>query len=135
MLVNDRTMALLEQALDFRASRHKVLLSNVANEETPGYRPKDLQFEHVLKQMANVQSTLPMGATAPGHFGGVSGSAPKALVVETVSDDQIATIDGNRVNIEMEMAKIAANTGKYGTIAQIAARRFQMILSAIREGR
>ena len=135
MLVNDRTMALLEQALDFRASRHAVLLSNVANEETPGYKPKDLQFQHVLKQMAGTRAALPMVATTPGHFGGAAGSALQAFVVEVVSNSQVTTIDGNRVNIEMEMGKIAINTGKYGAIAQILARKYQMMLSAIREGR
>lgn len=135
MLVNDRTIALLEQAMDFRASRHMLLLSNVANEETPGYRPKDLQFQHVLRQVAGARSTLPMVATAPGHLGGVSGSASQAFVVEVVSNAQLTRIDGNRVNIEMEMAKIATNTGKYGAIAQILTRKFQMMVSAIREGR
>ncbi len=135
MLVNDRTMALLEQALDFRASRHTVLLSNVSNEETPGYKPKDLQFQHVLKQVAGARSALPMVATTPGHLGGALGSAPQAFVAEVVSAGQVTTIDGNRVNIEMEMAKIASNTGKYGVITQILTQKFRMMLSAIREGR
>ena len=135
MFVNERTIALLAQAMDFRANRHTVLLSNVSNEETPGYRPKDVEFQHILKQAAGSQSSLPMVVTRPGHLGGAGGSTAQPVVVEVVSDNQFTSLDGNRVNIEMEMAKIATNTGKYGAIAQILTKKFEMILSAIREGR
>ena len=135
MVVNEQTIALLEHALDLRSRRHTVLLSNVANEETPGYQPKDLDFRSVLKRTAGVGTRLPMVATTSGHLGRPTGPMVQGTVVEVVADDQMTTMDGNRVNIEMEMAKIATNTGKYGAIAQILTRKFQMLQYAIREGR
>ena len=45
----DRTISVLENALDFRAERHRHLASNLANAETPGYRPTDIKFEEALK--------------------------------------------------------------------------------------
>src|SRR5205807_8674690 len=42
------TMKMLERSLDLMAQRHQVLLGNVANEETPRFKAKDMEFQAVL---------------------------------------------------------------------------------------
>jgi len=54
------TMKMLERSLDFMAQRHQVLLANVANEETPRYKAKDLDFQSVLASIGK-----PGGASIP----------------------------------------------------------------------
>ena len=44
MKVFDTTLARLERALDVRLVRQNVLSTNVANVDTPGFRPKDVDF-------------------------------------------------------------------------------------------
>jgi hypothetical protein len=44
MKVFDNTLARLERALDVRLIRQNVLAANVANVDTPGFRPKDVDF-------------------------------------------------------------------------------------------
>ena len=38
MTIFDRTMQLLNRTMDLRQARQRVIASNIANEETPGYR-------------------------------------------------------------------------------------------------
>ena len=45
----DNTMQLLHRSLDLRSARQRVIASNLANEETPGYRANDLQFAQQLQ--------------------------------------------------------------------------------------
>jgi len=44
-LMNRGNGALLEQVINFASQRHKLMLDNIANVDTPGYRQKDLSVE------------------------------------------------------------------------------------------
>ena len=44
MTIFDRTIGLLERAMDLRGTRQRIIASNVANEETPGYRAKEFDL-------------------------------------------------------------------------------------------
>jgi len=44
-LMNRGNGALLEQVINFASQRHKLILDNIANADTPGYRQKDLTVE------------------------------------------------------------------------------------------
>jgi flagellar basal-body rod protein FlgB len=54
--------------MDLRGARQRVIASNVANEETPGYRAKDLQFKEALSQAAKRAGMVHMRGTHPGHI-------------------------------------------------------------------
>ena len=43
------TQQLLELSLRVRGARHEVLSANIANADTPGYRPRDLDFESIIR--------------------------------------------------------------------------------------
>ena len=45
----DTTHRLLELSLRGRAARHEVLSANIANADTPGYRPRDLDFNAAMR--------------------------------------------------------------------------------------
>ena len=51
---NDRINQSLRAALDLRWQRHELLAHNLANADTPGFRPKDLEFEGVLQSVDGV---------------------------------------------------------------------------------
>ena len=50
------THELLALSLRTRAARHEVLSANIANADTPGYRPKDLDFNAVMKSAVEASS-------------------------------------------------------------------------------
>nr|MDJ0623902.1 flagellar basal body rod protein FlgB [Desulfocapsaceae bacterium] len=53
---SDQTMALLQKVLDLRADKEKVIASNIANSETPGYKPSRLNFEKQLQHALDKRS-------------------------------------------------------------------------------
>lgn len=49
----DEALGVHPQMLDFRVERSKVLASNIANAETPGYQAKDLDFGAMVQSLNN----------------------------------------------------------------------------------
>jgi flagellar basal-body rod protein FlgB len=128
------TMKILERTLDLRAARQQVIASNIANEETPGYRAKELRFQDALAAASQQAGHLSVRVTHEGHQNSLGFGTPvRGQIVDAPSGD--LPLDANSVNLEMEMAKLSDNALQYNTAAQIIAREFRGLLSAIREGR
>ena len=65
-------LSMLRARMQWHQERQEVLAENVANADTPNYRPRDLappNFENALQTVS-----LPLTTTAPGHIGGAGGS-------------------------------------------------------------
>ena len=117
----DRTIDLLGKDLDIRSRRHLLLVSNVANQDTPGYQARDLSFKAQLARSLKKEDRYDLD-----HVAG-------DLVI---NQDETVGNDLNTVNIEMEMEKIASNTGNYNAAASMVAWKYRMMGDAIRgEGR
>ena len=55
MTIFDHTMQLVHRTLDLRQARQRVIASNIANEETPGYRATDLNFLDSLQSASGAK--------------------------------------------------------------------------------
>ena len=134
MTIFDRTIGLLERAMDLRGARQRVIASNVANEETPGYRAKDLQFRDALSQAAKGATMVHVRSTHPGHIvmGGTSAHAHGRITEVPAAD---LPLDANSVSLDTEMAKLSDNAMHYNTAATVTAMRMRQLLSAIRDVR
>lgn len=135
----NQTMRMLERSLDLIAQRHQVLLSNIANEETPGYKAKDLDFRAALAAAAN-PSAGPTGM-APGHGAPhmrhlplPAPAGPAAPTVITLPSAR-AGLDGNTVSVEKTMAAMYENSTLFAAASQILSRKYQGLLSALKETR
>ncbi len=136
MTIFDRTMRLLQRTLDLRSARQRVIASNVANEETPGYRASELTFTDQLQSAQKGRLPIVLAATQSRHFGmrGPQGvQAVTGRLSEVPAGD--LPLDANSVNLELEMAKLSENAMQYNAAATILAAKFRGLLSAIREGR
>lgn len=105
-LIETKTSRALEQALDVSAYRSQLLAQNAANENTPNYKRVDLDFSRILNE-AMITPSLAMTKTHVRHLeGGESATGPLA------AKDGLTSMryDGNNVDIDYEMAKIAENT-------------------------
>src|ERR671936_455780 len=71
LIAQSPTMKLLERSLDLLAQRHQILLGNIANEETPRFKAKDLEFRSALSALVQPGAgALPIAkADAPPHPG------------------------------------------------------------------
>ena len=129
------TVELLSKTLDLRAQRQNLISANLANVETPGYTPSDLSFEAELK------SALQKGGAGsavqspnPRHIplkGGGRGSL-ELVTGQLVELPGKGGPDGNGVELESEMGRMAENQIMYNASVQLLTKKFEMMKQAIR---
>jgi flagellar basal-body rod protein FlgB len=104
---------ILEKMMDVASFRHNLLTSNIANADTPGYRAKDISFQNELNRA-------------------MSGSKGGYDIYETVPT--MLNRDGNSVNLDIEMTKVAETHLIYTSAAQILAMKIRMIKDVAKGG-
>ena len=125
---------MLEKLLDFHSDRHKLLAANVANIDTPGYKGHDISFPDELKRAAGTGKTLALAKTNEGHLpAGIHLKDMRYSVFE--SNGTAHRLDGNTVDLDKEMSKLAENNLYYNTAAQLISKKLQGLKTAISEVR
>ncbi len=135
MRIFDRTMGLLERTLDLRAARNRVIAANIANEETPGYRPKEFRFLEMLGSALKGRAEGTVRVTHAMHIG-LRGDAIGRVSgkTEDVATNELG-LDQNGVNLDLELAKLSDNALQFNTAASIINLRFRQLLSAVKDAR
>jgi flagellar basal-body rod protein FlgB len=134
--VFDSTIEVLQRSLDIRARKHEVIISNIANADTPKYKAFDLIVEDELAKVEPSGAKNNLKRTHPMHLltqlqNRLDVSPSKIQLSKEVS----LRGDGNTVNMEKEMAELSENNIIYRTSADILSRKFQGLLKAIQVGR
>ncbi len=132
MRIFDHTMEVMGRALDSRSARQRVIASNIANEETPGYRAKDLKFKEALAAARHPSGSVSLRVTHNRQLSS-SGKQVDGHIIEIPVAD--LPLDANSVNLDLEMAKLTDNAMHYNTTAELMARKFRGLLRVINEGR
>ncbi len=127
------TVELLGKTLDLRAKRQTMISSNLANVETPGYTPTDVSFESQLKS-ALKGGAKESGATNPRHIPLKGRAASLERVQGDVVEVDTRTMgpDGNGVEMETEMGRLAENQIMYNASVQLLTKKFDELKQAIR---
>ncbi|NIQ00888.1 MAG: flagellar basal body rod protein FlgB [Nitrospinaceae bacterium] len=132
LLFSDKTPILLQKSLDFQSQRQLLIASNISNIDTPGYKAKDIDFKGTLKTALGRGEGLPLAKTHSGHIG--PGRAElRSLKAEPFVEPDAAKSNGNNVNIDKEMMKLAENQIAYSATAQLLTKRGSTIRAAISE--
>ena len=118
----------LGDALTFHRDRHAVLAGNLANVDTPGYQPLDLE-----RLDPTTTPTIPLARTSQGHLDG-GGAALPAGTVSVADPSPNPSADGNAVDLERELAKIDANRVRYGTSSELVSRRMALLRYTATDG-
>lgn len=121
------------QALDLRAERQKVLASNIANSDTPGYKARDFDFDSALKAAVENQNSgegLALATTHAGHITGHS-AAPAAGVELAYRNPNQPSLDGNTVNMNAERVQFMDNSVHYRADLQILGSQIKGLKSAM----
>lgn len=126
------TVELLGKSLDLRAKRHTLISSNLANVETPGYTANDLSFEGQLKSV--LKEGPKAAAPHPRHIPLKGASVSLERVQGDVVDLPSRNLgpDGNGVEMETEMGRLAENQIMYNATVQLLAKKFEGLKQAIR---
>jgi flagellar basal-body rod protein FlgB len=133
MKIFDSTLNTLERSLDVRLSRHNVLAGNLANVDTPGYKPKDVDFATAMSA-AGAGEAGSLAVTDGGHMaiGGGMGIGGNIPVVETGGESE--GMDGNRVDLDRTMTSLAENGMQYGATARAASKKLAILRYAAGDG-
>ena len=114
------TVEILRQATVFASRRHQLLAENVANAETPGFQARDLAFDHELT-LAQRARALPSPTV----------DTPRLDVRLIESPDSRPGVNGENVDIDRQMARVARNTLYHNVVVQLLSSRFAGLKTAI----
>lgn len=128
---DDAVVNKLAADLDMKVLRSKLIASNIANVDTPGYKAKDLKFHRILAE--NVEKgDLEIKRT---HFKHITSAGttetPGSISYEVVESPAPGRPDGNNVNIDEEMLKLTENNIQYNVSVQLLSKRLRQINDAI----
>lgn len=106
------------QALTLRSERQRLLASNIANADTPGYVARDFDFARALKDATASRAT---GAARSGAESALRYAAPAQT-----------NLDGNSVDMDRERAAIAENTLKYDAALRFLSGQIRTLQDAMK---
>ena len=130
------THQLLELSMRARAARHEVLSANIANADTPGFRPRDLDFESVVRSAMElddrpVSREQQMDAILSGPL--VSEQIYEPLIGGERHGEE--RFDGNRVSLDGQMALLNENALSYEANLTLFSRALAKLRYVISDGR
>ena len=98
--------------MDLLSARQKLVASNIANADTPGYKTKDIDFQFEFMSL-------------------MQGESPN--VIETTGLK--VHNDGNNVDIDREARLLAENAMRFNVASNLMRSEFRLIKEAIQEGK
>jgi flagellar basal-body rod protein FlgB len=123
--------SMLRTKMQWHQERQRLLAENVANADTPDFRPRDLS-PPTFDQAQSSLAPLGLARTSSAHLT-ASTAASSAFRLERRNEFE-ARPSGNQVNLEDEMLKVAANAMDYQAATTLYARGLGLIKTAIGKG-
>lgn len=108
----DRIGGSLERYMDLLSARQRLVASNIANADTPGYKTRDLDFQSEFRNA-------------------LEGGAPRAVEVQ----DLRVKNDGNNVSVDREARLLAENAVRFNLASTLLRSQIRAMKAAIHEGR
>lgn len=145
-------------ALSLRAERQRIIASNIANADTPGYQARDMNFAQALKNatgamggaggaqpstggvipiptsgMASMSPMPTLALTQPGHMttAALAGGAPGSDTPLLYATPSQTNLDRNTVDMDRERATFADNTVHYEATLRFLSSSVKTLTSAI----
>jgi flagellar basal-body rod protein FlgB len=124
----DRTMGVLEKVMDLASARHSLIASNIANLDTPGYKAVDMEFKRELRIALDQARSTDVAPGSSGTFRYETVLSPRIFEVQGVAARQ----DGNTVDMDRELGKLANVSSLYNRAATIYGLKLKMLKNALR---
>ncbi len=120
MIQISKSHELMKEALDYRAIRQDMIASNIANADTPYYRPRDIRFEEKLidekeKLFNEDNHQLQMAKTSSKHLNGFKDTSSDQAQI-FFRDGHSVRNDGNSVDLDVETSEMAKNSIMYNAL-------------------
>lgn len=115
---------LAERRLDWADQRQAVLAQNIANANTPGFKPHDLKtFAATLDGAGTVAPVR----TQPNHLAGTVSASQNEVVDRT----HIQSPDGNAVALDEQLVKVADTETGHALVTTIYRKYLNMFSMAL----
>jgi flagellar basal-body rod protein FlgB len=132
MAINDLPgLSALRTRMQWHQERQRVLAENVANSDTPNFKPRDLvepKFNNLGANASGATGSLQMASTSASHI------APAGATNNFEQNGKVGFETrpaGNAVNLEDEMLKVSSNQMDYAAVASLYTRSLHMLKTAI----
>ncbi len=125
----DKTIDIHTRALSIQARRAELLGANLANADTPGYKARDIDFRAAMAAAAEGAKGGPLAITQVGHIQ-PDGFSPEGEVL--YRQPLQASLDGNTVETQVEMAEFAENAVRYLATLRFLSGKFNTYRTAFR---
>lgn len=126
------TLSALRAKMQWHQERQRVLAENIANSDTPNFRPRDLvepKFDkNGLPPPGAPMGTLPMARTSTSHMAAIGGAPSFPQDRKGGYETRPA---GNAVNLEDEMLKVSQNQMDYAAATSLYSRSLNLLKTAI----
>jgi flagellar basal-body rod protein FlgB len=120
------------QALNLRSERQRLIASNIANADTPGYVARDMNFAQALRNATGtMQPAATLAASRPGHITGNAATDGASFSTLNYAAPSQTNLDRNTVDMDRERASFADNTVKYEATLRFIGAQVKTTLSAI----
>ena len=115
-IMNSPNFDYMQRGLQAATLRHAVISDNIANVNTPNFKKSNVDFEELLAKELDMDSSgkLKMARTSPKHL--PEPMRKKAQAKIQLEDDDTMRVDGNNVDIDVEMAGLAKNQLYYNAL-------------------
>jgi len=107
----DAITANIERYMDLLSARQKLVTSNVANADTPGYKTQDIDFQFEFMSLAK-------------------GEQPQAIAAQGLNEKP----DGNNVNLDRESRLLAENAIRFNLASTLLKSQLKTVRDAIQGG-
>ena len=127
----------LESAISARAIKQDLIAGNIANADTPYYRPRDLDFETALsKKVAEefgnktTEQKLELAKTDSKMMDPVDDFDPSKPTIY-IRDGHLARNDGNSVDLDVETTELSKNNMMYNAVIEALKKETQIFKAVI----
>ena len=125
------TLNFQTQALTLRAERQRLLASNIANADTPGYQARDINFAKALREATGeIGPPGAMQTTQRGHIAPLAGARGESGKDHALQSQ--TSLDSNGVDMDRERASVADNSVKYEATLRFINGSVRTMLDAIK---
>jgi flagellar basal-body rod protein FlgB len=101
----------IERYMDLLSARQKLVASNIANADTPGYKTRDIDFQ--------------------SEYQSATAAAAAAIEVPGLKNKN----DGNNVSVDREARLLSENALRFNLASNLMRSEIRMVRSAIAEGK
>lgn len=126
-------IGLTSKVLDLRLERQNLVMGNLSNIDTPGYKPRRMEFEKELQDAMALDARGKVTRTNNKHM--PSAFTSDGYEADFIKDFEPREVFGqDQVDLDEEMGLMAKNAMMYNALTDVLKKNFEGLRQVIMEG-